>query len=404
MSDILSKKKYTSILWLGLSTIVFGTIAFFIFNKDLSQLKLLPYTKGSEGYAFLRFVLISMLLAPIFEELAFRFWLVPRFSIFIFLVPLFLATAFSSWFLLGCAISIILIYIICKDRFNTLIQQNLKIMVIFSSICFGIAHMGNYQNPDWFLVFPLTIFVGLGFLFSYFRLRFGLLAAVLAHASWNLLAVGLDFNQIQASKDSTFTYGNHTFIIIAIGAEGAQHQGDYKAQLQYLCYDCSTESAVRKIINTVHKDAVLDIEIPFVNSFARYNVGHIEGQSDAVTIDSLSQFLNTAFNISLTSEIKKTEVYYLDFTESDYVELPLMDRMVKSKSEVGLQKSFLVANTLQGLYGVSVRCDENCDQDGFFVIDKAKSVTENLKNLKSLGILAYKKKKESVLIYRLTAP
>jgi len=150
----------------------------------------------------LRFFILVAILAPIVEEIIFRLSLVFNptyfaisFSIFITLIIYNLTSfvpAMISFFLL------FLIFYYTAAHYEMLIHRfwnkYLGYLVYFSSLSFGLLHVGNYQFVETYQYFiiPLLIFpqLAMGFLLSFVRLYYkrGILICILVHIFMNAMA------------------------------------------------------------------------------------------------------------------------------------------------------------------------------------------------------------------------
>lgn len=175
-----------------------------ILTETLQSLHLIKYLpdfdlfqlKEKKAMLFLMVVLI----APIAEELIFRFQLKSFGLAFIFG---FLAFAEVCYQMLSgvrlfiaiitlIAVTIVIFLYANQNRFIKLqfIRKVFPIQFYFTAICFGLAHISNYNHP--FEYGPVIILLVLpqlflGFVLGYTRMRFGILQSMALHAAYNLI-------------------------------------------------------------------------------------------------------------------------------------------------------------------------------------------------------------------------
>ena len=148
------------------------------------------------------FILVAIL-APIAEEMIFRLSLVfnpAYFAISFSLLITLIIHKLTSF--LPALISLVLLYFIfyyIAVHYKILIHRfwykNLGVLVYFSSLSFGLLHVGNYQFVEGYqyLIIPLLIFpqLAMGFLLSFVRLCYqnGILICILVHIIMNAMTV-----------------------------------------------------------------------------------------------------------------------------------------------------------------------------------------------------------------------
>lgn len=203
MKTIISFLKF--LLW----SLLFSVLIIFIFSflheifpetiqayRDLSP-------KRKENVSNLNpwlFFLNACIVAPLVEECSFRLNLSKKIKdhyISISVASLFLVlTLVSSYYyngfrFLSYSILILLLYQLTKANFP------IKILLIISSIVFGLIHIDNMNhenilNPISYLVYTAPFMV-LGYFFGLIRLKHGILFAILAHFLKNFVAFCLLF-------------------------------------------------------------------------------------------------------------------------------------------------------------------------------------------------------------------
>ncbi len=150
-------------------------------------------------------IFVSLLLAPVLEELLFRGWLTGRIAalrfaaygfaaLALFGVSLFLPPDLASgvgFMAVAVALAGCVHWSLTQRRDQTIptwFTQHFRWIVWGSSLVFGLIHLGNYEP----LSHPLGVLVVLpqtigGLLLAYTRTRLGLGAAMVHHAAYNAL-------------------------------------------------------------------------------------------------------------------------------------------------------------------------------------------------------------------------
>ncbi|MBU0695311.1 MAG: CPBP family intramembrane metalloprotease [Bacteroidetes bacterium] len=152
--------------------------------------------KEQKGFLFLMVVVV----APILEELIFRFQLknfsfgfVCYFIVISYLLSLVLETRILIITMPILAVVLISIYFsISFKKLNKLIfiKRFFPFHFYLTAICFGLVHLSNFSNPFEYgfpvilLVMP-QLFAGL--ILGYVRMRFGLSKSMMMHAAYNLI-------------------------------------------------------------------------------------------------------------------------------------------------------------------------------------------------------------------------
>ncbi len=148
-----------------------------------------------------QFILFSVVMAPLLEELIFRLPLrlsVLNFSLSLGLLGMMILGPGSliGNLLLGALISLGLIQIMGRGRgvegkaVGSLYSRSFKGIFYGSALLFGIVHLTNYLGLEgpWFLA-PLLVVPQcvIGVFLGYIRLRYGLIWAILSHSFHNLI-------------------------------------------------------------------------------------------------------------------------------------------------------------------------------------------------------------------------
>jgi membrane protease YdiL (CAAX protease family) len=164
-----------------------------------------------EDIAFAEDAFLSLLLAPVLEELLFRGWLsgklaALRFALYglaalaLFMASLFAGPGAATALALagvGTVVAGLVHWSRTRHRDREVpawFSRNFGKFVWGSTLLFGLIHLGNYEP----LTHPLGVLVVLpqtigGLLLAYTRTRLGLVAAVAHHSAFNAVALALDY-------------------------------------------------------------------------------------------------------------------------------------------------------------------------------------------------------------------
>ncbi len=175
-----------------------------IFTSSLEQLHIIPKmpefdlfkSKEKKALLFLTIVVV----APIFEELYFRFQLknfsfsfVCYFTAISYFLNKFLEIRTLIIAMIILAVVLLPLYFYINHHRNnklTFIKRFFPFHFYITSIFFGLVHISNFANPLEYgfpiilLVLP-QLFVGL--ILGYVRMRFGLSKSMMMHAAYNLI-------------------------------------------------------------------------------------------------------------------------------------------------------------------------------------------------------------------------
>ncbi len=188
-----------------LMTIILANVIKTLFSKLFFNVPLNEVTLFSESLKdhYWRFFILVAILVPIIEEIIFRLCLVfnPVYFAISFSIIITLLTYNFISFMLAMVSLILLFFILYYIAVNYKIFLNrfwskyLGYLVYFSSVSFGLLHVGNYQfvKDYQFLMIPLLIFpqLAMGFLLSFVRLYYksGILICILVHIFMNAMTI-----------------------------------------------------------------------------------------------------------------------------------------------------------------------------------------------------------------------
>ncbi|MBX2958152.1 MAG: CPBP family intramembrane metalloprotease [Cyclobacteriaceae bacterium] len=187
----------------GFSVFTIRFLDSFIFNGKMPLMR--EKAKISEFYSLEISLLLVIIIIPILEEIAFRGWLtkskqVVAFSLYATLIY-FLQTFIVLVSDFGIKISlldkvfifsifsIVTIYFLYSkiERLAHHIYNNLRSSIIISISLFSFIHIFNYPSPNWSLSNLVALLIILaphaatGFIYSYIRIKNGLIWSVVLH-------------------------------------------------------------------------------------------------------------------------------------------------------------------------------------------------------------------------------
>lgn len=185
-------------------TVVMAMFMIFSLIDFVTGLDLKESTKNSvlNSYSQIDFFLIGVLLAPTLEELCFRFSLKPSQISISISIGLFLGAYLSKWIFFGWSIpthlmlsigiaSLVYFFLRVRNFEPSLSPKKLIFFCYFSSLVFGLIHLRNQKDIEWYeIVFSPIITmpqIALGLFLSYARLRFGLQYSIAVHILNNFL-------------------------------------------------------------------------------------------------------------------------------------------------------------------------------------------------------------------------
>lgn len=133
------------------------------------------------------FIFFGIFIAPLIEEMIFRFHLSLNYKNILLSMLLSLFLIGGSWFYLILLWLYLFFLYLTINRYH---QPSLKFMIHFSSLLFSLIHLENYSNFDYYnsyyiLPFLLSIQFTIGLILSYIRLQHGIFWAILFHSTYN---------------------------------------------------------------------------------------------------------------------------------------------------------------------------------------------------------------------------
>jgi membrane protease YdiL (CAAX protease family) len=202
-----------------------GLVQSLFISQNITDSSVAQTQTGLDGLGSLKLFLLGVIFAPTFEELIFRGSLKQSLKYYFFVIgyllsqviitnlpknlqdfflansnyelgltfifPFILAFGFYG---LGSLVSKTEFSIKLNQKIDSFCQKNIRWLIVFSSLLFGLIHSGNLNLviQYWYLAPLLTLFQTLsGFELSYIRLKFGMVFAIISHAFSNFLLVWL---------------------------------------------------------------------------------------------------------------------------------------------------------------------------------------------------------------------
>lgn len=156
----------------------------------------------------LLFFALGVVFAPLFEEFMFRYGLSLKkkhvgygvvFFNYVFWTNLVEPVVFpySDWIKIGMFVLCIYLYFaFVQQRHLDIIKRKYIIPFFYIvNLMFAMIHLSNFESLHWiyipFYMGLISILIIPSFMFSIFRLRYGIWASVIAHGAWNTVAIGL---------------------------------------------------------------------------------------------------------------------------------------------------------------------------------------------------------------------
>lgn len=144
------------------------------------------------------FILIGVLLVPVYEEIIFRLCLIFNKRNYFITISVILAIVVYLFFkhkdisaiIFGLVLALFLIlYFFDFEKIKCFINKHFKYFFWFSVICFGLIHISNF-NGDYltlFVLFPLICFPQLimGVILGFIRMQYGFFYSVFIHLMVN---------------------------------------------------------------------------------------------------------------------------------------------------------------------------------------------------------------------------
>lgn len=164
-------------------------------NEDLMQS---PIDVFMKGMSLPIIILMICVLAPITEELAFRYWAAgSKRAKIVSVVGVFFMTGMVFGYVISIPATIIfaVMSFLMKNKNAQLIS-----LTVFTSVLFGMLHIDNYNNNNF--LFPVIYCTGLGLIAVYCVLRWNIWVAIAFHCVNNLLVLVLSQQMLLGKTDT----------------------------------------------------------------------------------------------------------------------------------------------------------------------------------------------------------
>lgn len=330
-------------------------------------------------------VLIAIVIAPLFEEIAFRGWLKQN-RLVQFILSLVLFILYSWLFLpvyfIGVALMLGL-FVYLNSKYEWLhIRWSYWTGILGSAIVFSLAHVWGETGHVFFAL--LLLFFGMGLVLAYIRIAYGLRWSILLHFSYNLVltlpaltTVNWFGNNVLLQKDSPveITLTERSFWSPQLG------------QWSYLTADSLSISNVKagKLVTMLNTSSDLLIE-DYSNAFQTFDL-QVVG--------------NNINRTKLLHDLTQTGIYYLDTIHEirtvytlDFTRFLPSDEQQANPFEVRYtyaSPSF-IAKQLQQFYGDYFKAISLHAQKLDFSFDPLFSLQDQLKRFENRGIKVHQDK------------
>ncbi|MDD4149808.1 MAG: CPBP family intramembrane metalloprotease, partial [Bacteroidales bacterium] len=335
------------------------------------------------------FIVYALILigASVFEEFAFRGWIIKKkfgkylsFS----LILTFLYLGFESIWLIAIVSPILFfIFFVLKNE-----KLRLVLLIISTSILFGIMHYENYES--WAKLFAIIQLIGLSFILCYVGLRFGFIFTILGHFLNNLIALML--LTVFANTDYAGKFENTTYT-----AEISKISSfDFSSQMHWIFPDSiSTNGYITEIASDLpsFKNGIIyKFEISDIN---RYLLIATSNSEDKINEDQL--FNDFVQHTGLVLDTSYSEAYIMIIEDS----LKLLNYLppAENRQETNVES---LSTSIREIYKLPLILDDdyrNYSFDFDWKLYRIKSSEEFIDRLnKECGILITKDSKKQATI------
>ena len=335
---------------------------------------------------FIVYVLI-LISASVFEEFAFRGWIIKKkfgkylsFS----LILTFLYFGFENFWLIAFVSPILffLFFVLKKEKLR------LVLLVIYTSILFGIMHYENYEA--WAKLFAIIQLIGLSFILCYIGLRFGFVYTILGHFLNNLIALML--LTVFANTDYAGKFENTTYT-----AEISKMSSfDFSSQRRLTFPDSISQNGyiteIASELPSFKNDIIYKFEISDIN---RYLLVATSNSEDKIKEDQL--FNDFVQHTGLVLDTSYSEAYIMIIEDS----LKLLNYLppAENRQETNIKT---MSRSIRDIYKLPLILDDdyrNYRFDFDWKLLRMKSSEEFIDRLHSeCGVLITKDSKKQAII------
>jgi len=336
------------------------------------------------------FVVLVVLVAPLFEEFFFRLWLKPKYLWGIVLMVTFSVVSLEIK-AIGIGLALITVVVLFYYRKS---QEQLKkyplIGVVISGFLFSLLHSANFTELYFAHFWLFLIFLGLGMIFGLTRLRFGLWAAIFCHAFYNLLVT---WPTLPDWNESSLEFENSVLIEHGIFDNATLINNMENS----LCNHCPIDKLIFTLAYKAYPDALIVVESGNEVSFTQYSLESVAPNEYELILEDIERHFNTKteMNFQLVEEVQLSFI-----CNSEYE--PTTENFVKhrAKSLDGITFSAvrMLIPHLEMEYGVKLNCLQNCDAMLVLPIEHSLSLEENLQQLSGKGLIEYSIEKRKVKV------
>lgn len=213
-----NKKLLRVILLIGILLYIIGSLIGVITNslKDsfdqMYDTANMPIYQVMMQLPYVIVILMTVIVAPIMEEIIFRIWTKgkPKYDILSFVAIAafcYYISAFSLWVYIPMMLLLFCVFFFLKNRDSL----RLILLVTVTSMLFGLSHINN-DNGFWPQCSYILVTSGMGFVFAWIGLRFRFIYCILAHGLNNLLVTIIIFG-LPMNTTTTFASGANTIEI-----------------------------------------------------------------------------------------------------------------------------------------------------------------------------------------------
>ncbi|MDR0619128.1 MAG: CPBP family intramembrane metalloprotease [Bacteroidales bacterium] len=179
--------------------------------------------------------IVVIVIAPLLEEFAFRFWAVKYKWGKIVSSLLIFGYLWIAWDNIYLSIACSLIFVLFAFFFNKFRFKN-GFLILYTSVLFAFAHVGNFAESDTLLL-VLPAYTGLSFILCYLVSRYSFVFAIAGHSLWNLIILiiagffGSFMHPVTVSNDN-FDAVITNVSALSLGSAGADSISDNYIYLQ----------------------------------------------------------------------------------------------------------------------------------------------------------------------------
>jgi membrane protease YdiL (CAAX protease family) len=198
--------------WLFVVFIVLFTLAiacFFILDTS----ELVNNSRSQEDVPLLVLVFAALIIAPVFEELAFRGAFVNNkvyAIVSLVLTTGFIALSYENYYAMGAFALFVIAFFVYKQ---TPSKALFKLVCISNALLFGLVH---YKMEDFVSIergFIVLFQISIGFALIWITLNFNLVRSMIAHGVYNALAMGIFIYSLQFPDTKLHRYEDENITV-----------------------------------------------------------------------------------------------------------------------------------------------------------------------------------------------